>query len=162
MVAPVRHLARLAAALAACTPPAGPGGSAGETTSSADTTAAAPTSGATTDACERSGDCDSEGICVADYAPSPDPKTVGTRGAAMCAAADACIAALDLTRWCFDHQGCCEALRCRADGVCEPPQLGQTTGDDADTSTGTTGDATTELTGTDTTDGSTGGDTGTT
>lgn len=131
----------LLAALVACAPP-GTGG-AGTTTASATTTATtdAPTSSGTTDACVGSGECDSEGICVADYDPSPDPADPGARGPAACAGPDACIPALDLGRWCFDHQGCCESLRCRtADGVCEPGDLGQTGGE---SSTGVATDATT-------------------
>lgn len=106
-----------------------------------------PTGTGTTDACMGSGDCDSEGICVADYeAADTMPPSGGMRTPAACAPETACIGELDLSRWCFDHRGCCDDLRCRpADGVCEPALLGQTTG--------TTG---ADTTGTDTTDTTTG------
>lgn len=164
MTPPARSAApmRLAllAALAACAPN-GAGTTAATTSGASSSTTAtgdAPTSTGTTDACLGSGECDSEGICVAEYTPSDDPEHPGARGPAACSDAGACIAALDLARFCFDHQGCCESLRCRTvDGVCEPADLGQTGGEttttDATTTTGettgtpdttdTTGDTTT-------------------
>jgi hypothetical protein len=130
------------------------------------TTGDEPTGTGTTDACMGSGDCDSEGICVADYeAADTMPPSGGMRSPAACAPETACIAELDLSRWCFDHRSCCDDLRCRpADGVCEPALLGQTTGaTDADTTgtgtdtTGTTGtDSTSTGDGTDTSTGDTG------
>ncbi|MBL9100558.1 MAG: hypothetical protein JNL82_06360 [Myxococcales bacterium] len=136
----------LAAALAACSPPSGAGTTSGASTStSTSSTGDAPTSTGTTDACDGSADCETDAICVADYSPSPDPDDPGTRGPAACTDLGACIGPLDLGRWCFDHQGCCESLRCRtADGVCEPPELGQTGGETTGTtSTSTTGGETT-------------------
>jgi len=148
------------AVLAACAP-TGAGTATSSTTSTSDpapTTSELPTSSGTTDACDGSGDCETEGICVADYTPSADPANPGARTPASCLEKTACIAALDLERFCFDHQGCCESLRCRTvDGVCEPADLGQTGGEttttDATTTTGettgtpdttdTTGDTTT-------------------
>lgn len=123
----VRRLVLLLASLAACRPPTTPGA-----TDSASTSATAGSEGSsgTTDACMRSGDCDSDGICVADYTPAPAGEPGGARGPAICGDEGVvCIDALDLTRWCFDHQGCCGDLRCRpADGVCEVPGLGVSTG----------------------------------
>lgn len=114
-----------------------------------------PTGTGTTDACMGSGDCDSEGICVADYTPADtSPPVGGMRSPASCAAEDACIGELDLTRWCFDHRGCCDDLRCRpADGICEPAHLGQltTSGDDSSS----TGDSSSSTGSTGTTDAST-------
>jgi hypothetical protein len=132
----------LLAALAACAP-TGAGTTSSSTSSTSDpapTTAELPTSSGTTDGCEGSGDCETEGICVADYTPSADPENPGMRGPSACREKTACIAALDLGRFCFDHQGCCETLRCRTvDGVCEPADLGmtgaETTGTATDTST---------------------------
>jgi hypothetical protein len=128
----VRRLALLALLTAACpqTPPSGTSATTGATTS--DTTG-----GSTTDACERSSDCESGGICVSEFVPGPTGGIGGDRGPALCVTVDTCIDALDLHRWCFDHQGCCGDLRCRTgDGVCEPADLGVTTGD----STGSTGE----------------------
>ncbi len=130
MVAAVSRLSLLGLlALAACTS-GGAGSTAttgpGATDTAITTTADEPTG--TTDACMGSGDCDTEGICVADY-EAADPPPGGKRGAAGCAPHSACIGALDLGRWCFDHRGCCDDLRCRpTDGICEPAKLGQTTG----------------------------------
>lgn len=137
----------LAASAAACSPPGGGTTTSATTSSSTTTTGDLPTSSGTTDLCEGSADCDSEGICVAGYTPSADPEHPGGRGPAACVDGDACIAALDLERWCFDHQGCCESLRCRtADGVCEPPELGQTNSNSSGgadtTSTSTDSDST--------------------
>ena len=90
-----------------------------------------------------SGGCESSGglICVAEYAADT---LGGERSPGRCAPASECVGALDLGRWCFDHAGCCEGLRCRAvDGICEEPGLGQdTTGTTGagGTETGTTGD----------------------
>jgi hypothetical protein len=88
----------------------------------------------------------------------PGPAGGGARGPALCVTVDTCIDALDVARWCFDHEGCCGDLRCRtADGVCAPPDLGVTTGDGT---TGTTGDAGTTGTTGETTTGTTTGTTG--
>lgn len=103
--------------------------------------------GATTDLCEGSGDCNTTGICVADYEAIDTEPPAGMRDAAACVPKAECIGALDLGRWCFDHRGCCENLRCHpADGTCEPRGLGETT-----SSTGTT-----DTTGTSTDTGDTG------
>lgn len=150
MVAATMRPVLLAAALAACAPP-GAGTTAGTTSSSSTSTSStgdAPTTGGTTDACQGSADCETDAICIADYTPSADPQDPGERGPAACTDLGACIGPLDLERWCFDHQGCCESLRCRtADGVCEPPDLGQTGGETTGTTTTTdpssTGDDTT-------------------
>jgi hypothetical protein len=149
MVAAPMRAVLLTAALLACNPPSA-GTTTGTTTSSTtSSTGDAPTSTGTTDACEGSADCETDAICVAAYDPSPDPENPGARGPAACTAIDACIGALDLARWCFDHQSCCESLRCRTvDGVCEPADLGQT-GGETTTGVGTTTTSTTS-TGTDT------------
>ncbi len=89
-------------------------------------------------------DCDTDDICVAAYIPN-NPPPGGARGASSCAPVSDCIGALDLGRWCFDHQGCCEDLRCRrTDGICEPAELGQDLTDSgsesSDATTSTTGD----------------------
>ncbi|MBA3548609.1 MAG: hypothetical protein H0T76_19160 [Nannocystis sp.] len=155
--------------LLACSPP-GAGNSASATTGPALTsTGDGPTGGSTGDACLGSGDCETEAICVADYEAADMPPG-GKRGPASCQAPVDCVGATDLGRWCFDHQGCCDDLRCRpADGICEPPTLGQTTGAATTGTTGTTGEpgtGTTEDTGatsTGETTGTTGaGTTGTT
>ena len=118
-----------------------------------------PTTAGTTDACDGSGDCDSEGICVAPYSPSDDPEHPGARGPAACVDLGACIGALDLERFCFDHQGCCESLRCRTvDGVCEPPELGQTGGETTGSDTTTSSTSTSTSTSSD--DATTGDTTG--
>lgn len=142
------------AALAACAP-TGAGTTSSSTSSTSDpapTTSELPTSSGTTDVCEGSGDCETEGICVADYTPSADPNDPGMRSPSACLGKTACIAALDLERFCFDHQGCCESLRCRTvDGVCEPADLGQTGGEtDTSTSADTTTTDTTTATDSDT------------
>lgn len=150
----MRRFAALAVLLA-CRPPPAQGGTEGETTGPAGSTGADSTG--TTDACMGSNDCETDGICVAGYQPGPEGPG-GAREPAVCATPGACIEALDLGRWCFDHQGCCGDLRCRpADGVCEPPDLGigTETGGDPDPTTGST-TGTTGSTG-----ASTGGDTGT-
>jgi hypothetical protein len=168
MVLAVHRVGLLLFGLAACAPPApgdtattGPGAT--DTAPPTSTTDAEPTG--TTDACMGSGDCETEGICVADYQPAYPPPG-GKRGAATCVLDTACIGALDLGRWCFDHRGCCDDLRCRpADGICEPATLGQTTsgpatttGDTEDPSTGDTGDP--SSTGDASSTGDTTGDTG--
>ncbi|MEZ4451005.1 MAG: hypothetical protein R3B09_16100 [Nannocystaceae bacterium] len=122
-----------------------PAGGGGTETTTTTTTGATSTTGLE-DACERSADCDTdstEGICVAVYVPADT--LGGDRGPATCATPGECIAELDLGRWCFDHPGCCEGLRCRAvDGICERPHLGQDTDTDGDTDTsGSTSDAST-------------------
>lgn len=147
MVPPTMRLLLLAV-LAACAPTGTTTTTASSTTSSTAAATDAPTSSGTTDACEGSGECDSEGLCVAAYTPSADPRNPGQRGPAGCVAADECIPALDLARFCFDHQGCCESLRCRTvDGVCEPADLGLTGGEtttssSTTSSTSDTGDTT--------------------
>ena len=104
--------------------------------------------GGTTDACEGSGDCNTTGICVADYEAVDTEPPAGMRDAAECVAKTECIAALDLGRWCFDHRGCCENLRCHpADGTCEPRGLGETTSSTGDTDTSGTGDTDSSSTG---------------
>lgn len=177
MVARVRRLPLLALGLLlACSPP-GSGNSASATTGPALTsTGDEPTGGSTGDACLGSGDCETEAICVADYEAADTMPPGGMRGPASCQAPVDCVGATDLGRWCFDHQGCCDDLRCRpADGICEPPTLGQTTGaattgttgepgtgatdDTGATSTGTTSPG--ETTGTGTTGTGTGDTTGT-
>lgn len=148
--------------LLGCRPPTS-GGTGGATTS-ASTESGGESSG-TTDACMNSSECDTDGICVADYSPPPEGPAGGARGPAVCAEQTACIPALDLTRWCFDHQSCCGDLRCRgADGVCETPGLGVSTGEDP-TGTGTTDPGTTSAgttsagtSGSDSTGSSSGGD----
>lgn len=157
MVAAVHRLGLLLLGLAACAPPGG-GDTAttgpGATDTAAATTGDEPTG--TTDACMGSSDCETDGICVADY-EAADPPPGGQRGAATCVANTACIGPLDLERWCFDHRGCCDDLRCRpTDGVCEPATLGQTTG--GPDTTGDTGTGDTGTTGTSTGDDSTGDD----
>lgn len=152
MVARVRRLPLLGLGLLlACRPPG--------TNNSTTTTGPALTgtgdepgdSSSTGDACLGSGECDTDGICVAAYEAADTMPPGGERGPASCVAPDSCIGATDLGRWCFDHQGCCDDLRCRpADGICEPPLLGQTTGATTTDTTGepgTTG-ATTGTTGT--------------
>ncbi len=162
MVPRVRRCLLVLLVLSAC-PGAGNNGSTGTSTGpTAGTTGEQPTSG-TTDACLGSGDCDSEGICVANYeAVATDPPS-GMREAAECVEKTACITALDLARWCFDHRSCCENLRCHpADGTCEPRGLGETTtGTTGDTTTGT-GDTTTGTSASTSTGTDTGTDTGTT
>lgn len=145
--------------LLGCRPPTS-GGTGGATTSTSG--GSGGESSGTTDACMSSSECDTDGICVADYTPPPEGPAGGARGPAECAEQTACIPALDLTRWCFDHQSCCGDLRCRsADGICETPGLGVSTGEDP-TSTGTTGSTgATEGSGTsgsDSTGSSSGGD----
>lgn len=123
----VRRLALILAVLVACRPPTTPGATDGASTSTS--SASGEGSSGTTDACMHSGDCDTDGICVADYAPGLEGGPGGVRGPAVCGDEGVCIGALDLTRWCFDHQGCCGDLRCRpADGVCEEAGLGVSTG----------------------------------
>ena len=162
MFAAVHRLGLLLLGLAACPSPGG-GDTAttgpGATDTAATSTGDTPTG--TTDACMGSSECDSEGICVADY-EAADPPPGGERGAASCVANTACIGPLDLERWCFDHRGCCDDLRCRpTDGICEPATLGQTTGGpDTTGETGTTGTGTTGTTGTTGPDGTTGDTTG--
>lgn len=151
----MRRLALLALLTAACpqTPPSGTSATTGATTSGT-------TGGSTTDACERSSDCESGGICVSEYLPEPTGGPGGDRGPAICVTLDTCIDALDLARWCFDHQGCCGDLRCRTgDGVCEPADLGVTTGGTGSTGDGSTGDGSSSGS---TTGGSTGEATGST
>jgi len=171
MVARVRRLPLLALALVlplACSP-AGSGGSASATSGPALTgTGDEPTGGSTGDACLGSGDCETEAICVAGYEAADTMPPGGARGPASCAEPLDCIGALDLGRWCFDHRGCCDDLRCRpADGICEPATLGQTTGPATDPGTtsdtggpGTTADPGTGTTGTSDTTATTGADTG--
>ncbi|WP_143141310.1 hypothetical protein [Nannocystis exedens] len=140
--------------LAACRPPSLPAVTEGDT---AGATATAGTGSSSTTGCMQSGDCETDAICVAEYGPTTG-ELGGERGPAQCADESACIGALDLTRWCIDHQSCCGDLRCRiADGICEPPDLGVSTGEtttDGDTTTTTstsTGDTTTSTTTGDTT-----------
>lgn len=146
-------------ALVACRPPSLPAVTDG---ASATTTATTDDGGSGTTGCMQSGDCETDGICVAEFGPTTG-ELGGERGPAECAEESACIGALDLGRWCFDHRSCCGDLRCRtADGVCEPPDLGVSTGateTDGDTDTTTTGSTSTTgtTTGTSTTDGSTTG-----
>ena len=158
----MRSLAPLVLLAACGGTPTLPGLSAGATTGAGTDGTGGDTGTGTTDACDRSGDCETDGLCVADYLPAPEGGLGGARGPAVCVTPDACITALDLTRWCFDHQGCCDDLRCRtADGVCEPSGLGVTegssSGDGTTGSTGSTGDTTGGDT-TGTTGGTTGGD----
>jgi hypothetical protein len=127
-------------ALVACRPPSLPAVTDGESpglTSSGDSTS-------TTTGCMGSSDCETDAICVAAWTPTTG-ELGGERGPAGCVEAGACIEALDLGRWCLDHRSCCGDLRCRtADGICEPPDLGVTTGGgDTDTTTETTGETTT-------------------
>jgi hypothetical protein len=137
--------------LAACA--ADPGVTTVTTTAPVVTTGDAPT-GSTGDECLGSGECDSEGICVADYQQVDTTPPGGTRGAAACEPDSACIGSLDLTRWCFDHQGCCDDLRCHpADGVCEPAGLGLTTGEHSTSSSTSSADATTSASDSTATDG---------
>ncbi len=161
MVARVRRLPLLGfGLLLACSPP---GSKSGTTTTGPAVTGTGdePTSSSTGDACLGSGDCDTEGICIAPYEAADTMPPGGERGPASCVAPDDCIGATDLGRWCFDHQGCCDDLRCRpADGVCEPPLLGQTTGATTTDSTGATTTGSTGEPGTGTT-GTTGTTTGT-
>lgn len=152
----------LAFALTACRPPAG--ATTSDTATTTSTTGATSTTGPV-DACERSNECDTdgtEGICVAEYLPADT--LGGERGPAVCATPGACVEELDLGRWCFDHPGCCEGLRCRAvDGICERPGLGQDTDTDteggSDTEGTSTTASTTDATTTSTTDATTTGDT---
>jgi hypothetical protein len=148
MVARVRRLPLLGLGLLLACSPAGSGGSTTTTTGPALTgTGDDPTGSSTGDACLGSGDCDTEAICVAGYQAADTLPPGGERGPSSCVPPTDCIGATDLTRWCFDHQGCCDDLRCRpADGTCEPPLLGQTTGastsdssGEPDTTTGDTG-----------------------
>lgn len=141
--------------LGAC-PGAGTNTTLDTSTGPAHTSTGVQPTGGTTDACEGSGDCNTTGICVADYAAADTEPPAGMRDAAACVPKAECIGALDLGRWCFDHRGCCENLRCHpADGTCEPRGLGETTsstGDASDsTATGSTGEGT--GTGTDTSTG---------
>ena len=140
MVAHVRRVLLIPLALAAC--PGSGGGTQGTSTGPALTSTGDEPTGGTTDACMGSSDCDTEGICVADYEAVDTNPPAGMRSAAECVAKNDCIGPLDLGRWCFDHLGCCEDLRCHpADGTCEPPGLGETTSGgatDASTSTGDT------------------------
>jgi hypothetical protein len=159
MVACVRRLAVLLV-LAACPSPSLPavtdGASGGQP----------PTSGASTTGttgCMGSSDCDTDAICVAAYGPTTG-ELGGERGPAECVEDSACIGALDLGRWCFDHQSCCGDLRCRtADGICEPPDLGVSTGatstdgDSDTTTTSSTSTSTSASTSTDTDDSTTTG-----
>lgn len=167
MVARVRRLAVLLV-LAACPSPSLPAVTDGGSGAQPPTTGASTTG---TTGCMQSGDCDTDAICVAAYGPTTG-ELGGEPGPAECVDMGACIGALDLGRWCFDHRSCCGDLRCRtADGVCEPPDLGVSTGEttteggDTTTTSGststatdtgdtTTGDATT---GTSTTTGTTTG-----
>lgn len=169
MVARVRRSPLLALGLLLACSPAGSGNSASATTGPASTTTGdEPTGGSTGDACLGSGDCDTEGICVAAYEAADTMPPGGMRGPASCVAPVDCVGPTDLSRWCFDHQGCCDDLRCRpADGICEPPTLGQTTGEATGQTTGepgTTGATSTGTTGTSTgtTAATSTGDTGTT
>lgn len=142
-------------ALLGCRPPTS--GGTGSATTSASAGSDGESSG-TTDACMNSGECDTEGICVADYTPPQGGPAGGARGPAVCAEQTACIPALDLTRWCFDHQSCCDDLRCRsADGVCEEPGLGVSTGEDPTGTTADTGTSGSTGSGSDSTGGSSGG-----
>lgn len=155
MVARVRRLPLLGLGLLLACSPAGSGGSTATTTGPALTgTGDEPTGGSSTgDACLGSGDCDTEAICVAAYEAADTLPPGGERGPASCVPPVDCIGATDLSRWCFDHQGCCDDLRCRpADGICEPPMLGQTTGATTSDSSGEPGTTTTEDTGTTTTE----------
>lgn len=155
----------LALILTACRPPAG--ATASDTATTTSTTGATSTTGPV-DACERSNECDTdgtEGICVAAYLPADT--LGGERGPAVCATPGECVEELDLGRWCFDHPGCCEGLRCRAvDGICERPGLGQDTDTDTDTEGGSdtegtsTTASTTDATTSSTTDATSTGDTG--
>ncbi len=143
----------LAHALAACA--SDPGVTTVTTSGPVVTTGDAPTGSSTGDECLGSGECDSEGICVADYQQVDTSPPGGMRGAAACEPETACIGSLDLTRWCFDHQGCCDDLRCHpADGICEPVGLGVSTGDES-TTAATTGAASSTTDTTDTTDDAT-------
>lgn len=173
MVARVRRLPLIGLGLLLACSPTGSNATDATTTGPTLTgTGDQPTGGSTGDACVGSGDCDTEAICVAAYTAADTMPPGGERGPASCVAPVDCIGATDLGRWCFDHQGCCDDLRCRpADGICEPPLLGQTTGDTTSSSTGepgTTGDTGASSTGgtgsTTTTTGTTGTDstTGTT
>lgn len=157
MVARVRRCLLVLLTLTAC-PGAGGNGTHGLTTTSTPNTTGDEPTGGTTDACLGSGDCDSEGICVADYEAVDTSPPAGMRGAAECVARSECIAALDLDRWCFDHRGCCENLRCHpADGTCEPRGLGETdTGTDTGTGSSGTGSSDTGSSDTGTGTGSSG------
>lgn len=164
MVARVRPPLLLGLGLLLACPPGGSStgstGSASASTGPTVTSGDQPT-GTTGDACMGSADCETEAICVADYDGVDTMPPGGMRGDASCSPRTDCIGALDLSRWCFDHQGCCDDLRCRpADGVCEPATLGQSTGVDSDTDPGLT--STSSSTGDDTTAGTTGADTTTT
>jgi len=152
MVARVRRLPLLALGLLLACSPAGSGNSASATTGPALTgTGDGPTGGSTGDACLGSGECDTEAICVADYEAADTMPPGGMRGPASCVAPVDCVGATDLSRWCFDHQGCCDDLRCRpADGICEPPLLGQTTGGTDSSGEPTTGATTVGTTADDT------------
>jgi len=174
MVACVRRLPLLGLGLLLACSPAGSNAT-NATTSGLTLTGTGdqPTGSSTGDACVGSGDCDTETICVAGYVAADTMPPGGERGPASCVAPVDCIGATDLGRWCFDHQGCCDDLRCRAvDGICEPPLLGQTTGDTTSSTgepgttedtgasstsigTGTTTTDTTDTTGTDSTTGTT-------
>ncbi len=160
MVARVRRSPLLALGLLLACSPAGSGNSASATTGPAlTTTGDEPTGGSTGDACLGSGDCDTEGICIAAYEAADTMPPGGMRGPASCVAPVDCVGPTDLSRWCFDHQGCCDDLRCRpADGICEPPTLGQTTGEATGSSgePGTTNDASTTSTTSTTSTGETG------
>lgn len=152
MVTRVRRRLLLLLALSACPGAGAHGTTSGPGPTTLTTTGDQPTGG-TTDACVGSGDCDSEGICVADYQADDTELPAGMRDAAECVAKSECIGALDLDRWCFDHRGCCENLRCRpTDGTCEPRNLGQTTGEastgDTDDTTSSTGSTSGTSTGT--------------
>lgn len=107
----------VASTLGACRPPPSPPEE--ESTTSSGTTAATEYVGTTVsmpDVCQSSEECEEESHCVAAYDPGADPP----RGPGACV--EACIEMDDLTRWCFDDQGCCGELRCReVDGFCEPP-----------------------------------------
>ncbi|WP_434416977.1 hypothetical protein [Nannocystis pusilla] len=146
-------------ALAACRPPSLPAVTDGD---SGGATTTPGTGSSSTTGCMQSGDCETDAICVAEYGRTTG-ELGGERGPAECADESACIGALDLGRWCFDHQSCCGDLRCRiADGICEPPDLGVTTGDTTTTTgdtTTTTGDTTTTTGDTTTTTGDTTGST---
>jgi hypothetical protein len=67
------------------------------------------------DECESSDDCDGDEVCVAPYDSEADPK----RGQAVCVSD--CVEALEVDKYCFDDEACCEGLECQPDGLCEPP-----------------------------------------
>ncbi len=113
------------------------------------------------DACEASGECEGEDLlCVAPYDPGSDPPV----GPGACVST--CIEANDLSQWCFDDAGCCDALRCNpVDGFCESLTEGtDDTGGDTESSgssgSGTSGSGTSDSGSSDSGSGSSGGSTG--